>query len=85
MYIIEFQPTMDGVKREAIPKEKVNGYTHTESCNIHFYSRGHISYMVDCNNGCTLEKYDYSKACYLPVDYNDFHHFINIKRGVNNV
>lgn len=76
---IEFEPVLNGIVRKATPKEKVNGYKHTESNGIHFYTRGKIAFIVDTNHGCTLEKFDYSKHKYLPVIYNDFHRFIDIK------
>lgn len=70
---------MNGVERVAIPKEKVKCYKHTYSYGIHFYTRGHIGYMVDMNNACILEKFDYRFHRYLDVTYDDFHKFVDIK------
>lgn len=83
MRSIRLQPIMNGVRRTAIPKDKVNGWKHT--CNvydIHFYRRGSIGYILTPNDpdGATLEKFDYSTCKYLDIhDYDDFHKFYTIK------
>lgn len=78
MLIVRFSKELDGVVRVAQPKENVNGYKHTVAYNIHFYKRGNIVFMVDMNDGCTLEKFDYKHHRYLSVTYDDFHHFVDI-------
>ena len=74
-----FEEVMNGIERIATPKAKVNGYKHSVHYGIHFYTRGHIAYMVDRNDGCTLEKFDYREHKYLDVSYDDFHKFVDIK------
>lgn len=79
MRTIVFAPILDGKKRKAVVKEKVNGWKHTEKHHIHFFSRGKISYLINTlTYECELRKYDYSKACYCDVTYDDFHKFIDI-------
>lgn len=78
---IIFEPIMDGWKRKAIVKDRVNGYKHAEAQDIHFFQRGNIAYIVNVHNeAVTLEKFDYSKAHYLSVEYNDFRKFVDVEK-----
>lgn len=78
---ITFEPIMDGWKRKAIVKDKVNGYKHTEAKGIHFFQRGSVVYTINTyTEAVILEKYDYSEAHYLSVNYDDFRKFIDIEK-----
>lgn len=81
MIKITFEPIMDGWKRKAVVKDKVNGYKHTEAQGVHFFRRGKVAYIIDTHSlSVTLEKYDYSEAHYLSVEYNDFSKFVDIEK-----
>jgi hypothetical protein len=79
---LKLQPVMNGKLRTAAPKEKVNGWKHTTAFGVHFYRRGKIAYILtpDAPDGAELEKFDYSKACYMDIhSYEDFTKFCDIK------
>lgn len=79
MRIVKFDKYLDGIKRKANPKYKVNGYKHIIVKNIHFYHRGNIVFIVDMSDGCTIEKFSYETYSYLCVTFDDFHHFVDIE------
>ena len=79
---IHLQKVMNGKRRIATPKEKVNGWKHTSAYGIHIYTRGHIGYILtpDDENGAMLEKFDYKNYHYLEVySYDEFTKFYDIK------
>lgn len=79
MLKITFQPVMNGIKRTAEPREKVNGYNHTQKDNVHLYRRGNIAYIVDTTTEeVTIQKFDYSTSEYKNISYEEAHKFINI-------
>lgn len=84
MRIVQLQTIVDGKRRIAVPKEKVNGWRHTSGWGIHIYARGHIGYIVDTEpengGGATLEKFDYKRFEYLDIQsYDEFRKFCDIK------
>lgn len=82
MRAMYFQEVMDGKRRIATPKEKVNGWKHSSAYGIHIYTRGHIGYILtpDDENGAMLEKFDYKNYKYLDVySYEEFTKFYDTK------
>lgn len=80
MKMVKFQPIMDGVKRKAAIKEKVNGWNHSEYSDIHYFRRGKIGYIINAiTDEVEFRKFDYSESRYLDVTYEEFHKFIDIK------
>ena len=88
MIEIVFQPIMDGCEREAIIKEKVYGWRHLQTENIHTFRRGRFGFIIDASTSeVSIKKYNYKTKSYEIVTYEDFHKFINIKvnsyKGIN--
>ena len=75
---IEFEPVLNGKKRQAIPKQKVSGYKYSSVRDFHFYKRGDVIFCFEESTG-VFDKLDCKNKKNLSVTYADFHRFFDIK------
>lgn len=76
---IIFEPIMNGWKRKLTVKSRVTGYRHGETNNVHFYTRGSISYLFDlAKESAVIRKFDYSLCKYIGITYEEILKFIEI-------
>lgn len=76
---IVFQPVMNGIERIATPKQKVNGYSHSEKNGIHVFKRGNTKFLVDATKKEVAITKNINGKPEL-VSYEEFHKFITIQK-----